>query len=100
MFIIRFKPADKGMLPYGYSEAESIGQDAGVEIAATRGVPFKVAVKSPAFIACVLFLCLVQITVCMNQLFPTYAVEVGLGAMTGGIMVSAASMFDIFLNLP
>ena len=98
VFIIRFKPADKGMLPYGYSEAESIGQDAGVEIAATRGVPFKVAVKSPAFIACVLFLCLVQITVCMNQLFPTYAVEVGLGAMTGGIMVSAASMFDIFLN--
>src|SRR5699024_8536531 len=70
----------------------------GAEVAATRGVPFRMAVKSPAFIACVLFLCFVQITVCMNQLFPTYAVEVGLGAMTGSIMVSSASLFDIFLN--
>lgn len=98
VFIIRFKPSDKGMLPYGYGEDESAEEGKGAEMAATRGVPFKVAVKSPAFIACILFLCLVQITVCMNQLFPTYAVEVGLGAMTGSIMVSSASMFDIFLN--
>lgn len=98
VFIVRFKPSDKGMLPYGYRESEDAAESREAEVAATRGVPFKAAVKSPAFIACILFLCLVQITVCMNQLFPTYAVEVGLGAMTGSIMVSAASLFDIFLN--
>lgn len=98
MFIIRFKPSDKGMLPYGYGEESDAAEEGGAEMAATRGVPFRVAVKSPAFIACILFLCFVQITVCMNQLFPTYAVEVGLGAMTGSIMVSSASLFDIFLN--
>ncbi|PNV64305.1 MFS transporter [Rubneribacter badeniensis] len=98
MFIIRFKPSDKGMLPYGYGEESDAAEEGGAEVAATRGVPFRMAVKSPAFIACVLFLCFVQITVCMNQLFPTYAVEVGLGAMTGSIMVSSASLFDIFLN--
>lgn len=98
VFIIRFKPSDKGMLPYGYGEESDAAEEGGAEVAATRGVPFRMAVKSPAFIACVLFLCFVQITVCMNQLFPTYAVEVGLGAMTGSIMVSSASLFDIFLN--
>lgn len=66
---------------------------------AESGVPFKVAVKSPAFIACVLFLCLVQLTVCMNQLFPTFAAEVGFDPIIGGYMVSAASFADIFLNI-
>ena len=34
----------------------------------------------------------------MNQLFPTYASEVGFSPMVGGFMVSAASLFDLFLN--
>ena len=34
----------------------------------------------------------------MNQLFPTYAAEVGFSPMVGGFMVSAASLFDLFLN--
>lgn len=96
--IVRYRPSDKGMYPYGYEAGDEAVSSAEIDIAATRGVPFSVAVKSPAFYCCVLFLCLVQTTVCMNQLFPTYATEVGLGAMTGGLMVSAASMFDIFLN--
>lgn len=97
IFIIRYKPSDKGMLPYGYEpqtgdDAQSLAPEA------VRGVPFKVAIKSPAFYACVGFLCLVQLTVCMNQLFPTYAIEAGFSPIIGGFMVSAASMFDIFLN--
>jgi cyanate permease len=97
LLIIRYKPADKGMLPYGYKQGiDDHAQDGAP--APMRGVPFKVAVKSPAFFACVGFLCLVQLTVCMNQLFPTYAVEVGFSPLIGGLMVSAASMFDIFLN--
>lgn len=99
IFVIRYRPADKGMLPYGYDANEATGTSAPATELADAGVPFKVAVKSPSFIACVLFLCLVQLTVCMNQLFPTFAVEVGFDPIIGGYMVSAASFADIFLNI-
>lgn len=97
LLVIRYKPADRGMLPYGYDP--SAAKEEPVAAVAESGVPFKVAVKSPAFIACVLFLCLVQLTVCMNQLFPTFAAEVGFDPIIGGYMVSAASFADIFLNI-
>lgn len=101
-FVIRFCPADKGMLPYGV-EIDSAGlaeSDASTDLDAedVSGIEFARAVKSPAFFFCVAFLCLVQLTCCMNQLFPTYAVEAGFDPLVGGLMVSAASLFDIFLN--
>lgn len=99
LFVIRYKPADRGMLPYGYDPNASERPSESAAAIAEAGVPFKVAVKSPAFIACVLFLCLVQLTVCMNQLFPTFAAEVGFDPIIGGYMVSAASFADIFLNI-
>lgn len=95
IFIIRYKPADKGLLPYGYEE---VAQETTASEEVVTGVPFAQAVKSPAFVFCVLFLCLVQLTCCMNQLFPTYAAEVGFSPMVGGFMVSAASLFDMVLN--
>lgn len=95
IFIIRYKPADKGLLPYGYEE---VPQEVAASEEVVAGVPFARAVKSPAFVFCVLFLCLVQLTCCMNQLFPTYAAEVGFSPIVGGFMVSAASLFDMFLN--
>ena len=95
IFIIRYKPADKGLLPYGYEE---VPQEITVSEEVVTGVPFARAVKSPSFVFCVLFLCLVQLTCCMNQLFPTYAAEVGFSPMVGGFMVSAASLFDMVLN--
>lgn len=94
-FIIRLKPSDKGMTPYGY---EGKNDAVSVEEAESEGVPFKVAIKSPSFILCCVFLALVQITACMNQLFPAYANAVGFSVVVGGLMVSAASLFDIFLN--
>lgn len=96
-FIIRFSPADKGLLPYGVDAAtshvdpEAVGETVG-------GMSFRSALRSPAFYLCVLFLCLVQLTCCMNQLFPTYASEVGFSPLVGGFMVSAASLFDIVFN--
>ncbi|MFR3091388.1 MAG: hypothetical protein ACLTMP_06325 [Eggerthella lenta] len=59
-------------------------------------MPFKVAVKSPV-IACVLFLPRADHRV-HEPAFPNICSGGRPGAMTGGIMVSAASMFDIFLN--
>ncbi|MFR3924123.1 MAG: MFS transporter [Collinsella sp.] len=73
-------------------------RDRGDDRDSTRGVSYARAIKSPAFFFCIGFLCLVQLTCCMNQLFPTYASEVGFSPMVGGFTVSAASLFDLFLN--
>lgn len=96
IFVIRYKPYDKGMLPYGYVEGEA--EEVVEQSAPVSGVSYARALKSPAFYLCIGFLCLVQLTCCMNQLFPTYATEVGFDPMVGGFMVSAASLFDMFLN--
>ena len=93
VLIIRYKPQDKGMLPYGYVEGETVTETEETTEDSTRGVSYARAIKSPAFFFCIGFLCLVQLTCCMNQLFPTYASEVGFSPM-----VSAASLFDLFLN--
>lgn len=98
IFIIRFCPADKGMLPYGYGEG-FVANEQAQPVVKVAGVSFKTALHSPAFWLCVAFLSLVQFSVCMNQLFPTFAAEVGFNPMIGGLMVSAASFADIFLNI-
>ena len=98
ILIIRYKPQDKGMLPYGYVEGETVAETEETTEDSARGVSYARAIKSPAFFFCIGFLCLVQLTCCMNQLFPTYAAEVGFSPMVGGFMVSAASLFDLFLN--
>ena len=98
ILIIRYKPQDKGMLPYGYVEGETVAETEETTEDSMRGVSYARAIKSPAFFFCIGFLCLVQLTCCMNQLFPTYASEVGFSPMVGGFMVSAASLFDLFLN--
>ena len=97
ILFLRYKPDDRGMLPYGYDANSQSGEI--TEVVPEPGVAFNVAVKSPAFILCVVFLSLVQLTVCMNQIFPTYAVEVGFDPLIGGYMVSTASFADIFLNI-
>lgn len=93
LFVIRLHPKDKGMLPYGYEESAG-GEDA----RDLEGVSFKVAVKSPAFIALVACMSLVVMTTVINQLFPTYGASVGFDPAIGGLMVSVAMMCDIAWN--
>lgn len=96
IFLIRFKPSDKGMKPYGYEEADSENENS--QALVESGVSFKKAVRSPAFFALVAALCLLQLTVVMNQLFPTYAEVSGFGPTVGALMVSGAMIFDMILN--
>lgn len=99
IFVIRFKPSDCNMLPYGEAgmgDSADSGSDTQEEV--LTGISLRDAVKTPSFILCVLLLCVAQLTCCMNQLFPTYASEVGFNPIVGSLMVSAASLSDIFLN--
>lgn len=87
------------MLPYGETASEtheSCSADEQEDV--LSGMALRDAAKTPSFILCVLLLCVAQLTCCMNQLFPTYASEVGFNPIVGSLMVSAASLSDIFLN--
>ena len=95
IFVIRYRPEDKGMLPYGYDPAE-VAEDG--TVAPAKGVSFKVAIKSvPFFMLCIVVM-MAMMTSNMNVVLPTYAEVVGLGALVGGLMVTCASVADIFLN--
>lgn len=95
MFVIRYKPSDKGMKPYGYEpNKHKKKQTAEVH----DDVSASSILKSPAFFIMALILCAVQLISVMNQVFPTYSTASGLGASTGGFMVSCAMVFDLFFN--
>lgn len=95
LFVIRYRPEDKGMLPYGY-DPEEVTDDG--KTATAKGVSFKTAIKSLPFIMCCLVVMMSMMTSNMNVVFPTYAEVVGLGAVVGGLMVTCASIADIALN--
>lgn len=96
IFLIRYRPEDKGMLPYGYDSEKAWAQESSPHTVA--GVPWKTAIRSIPFFLCVGLVMLCQLTSVMNQIFPTYAEVVGLGSLVGSLMVSAASICDIFIN--
>lgn len=103
LFIIRYQPSDKGMLAYGEEEVNEDKQEETVSVTEIEADPrdnltFKQTLMSPAFFIVVATLCVVQLTVVMNQLFPTYAETNGFGPTVGGLMVSSAMIFDMFLN--
>lgn len=95
LFVIRYRPEDKGMLPYGYDPA-AVTEDG--TAAPAKGVSFKTAVKSLPFFMCCLVVMMAMMTSNMNVVLPTYAEVVGLGAIVGGLMVTCASIADIALN--
>ena len=96
VFVIRYRPEDKGMLPYGFDPAVEAAEDGSA--APVKGVSFKVAIKSLPFFMCCLVVMMAMMTSNMNVVLPTYAEVVGLGAIVGGLMVTCASIADIFLN--
>lgn len=88
LFLIKFKPADKGMHPYGYEEAAC-----GASVAAgmdASGVAAKVAYKSipfwMLFLACGLF----AFMSCYAQALPTYMTSINMISIVG--LISTACM--------
>lgn len=95
-FVIRYRPEEKGLLPYGYEADAAPSSDEAASGA--PGVPARAAFRSAPFFLCIVIVMLCQATACMNAIFPAYAEIVGLGAVVGGLMVSAASLCDIAFN--
>lgn len=96
IFVIRYRPEDRGLLPYGLEAGST--DDGTVGPSSMTGVPAKTAFRSAPFFLCVDIVMLCTATGLMNAIFPTYAEVVGLGAVVGGLMVSSASLCDIVFN--
>lgn len=100
LFLIRFKPEDKGLLPYGADEANGSTEpalNAETEAAPTEGVASKVALKSVPFwilfIACGLF----SVLSGYSQALPAYAATAGLTSIVG--LIATMCMIGSFIGM-
>lgn len=89
-FLIKFTPEQAGTKAYGKKSV-----DQGEEV---KEVSNSVILHSSAFWIVTLLMCVLQFPSVANQMFPTYAGAAGFPATVGGFMVTAAMVFDIFLN--
>ncbi|MCR4869728.1 MAG: MFS transporter [Atopobiaceae bacterium] len=93
LFVVRSKPEDKGLLPYGADEvAECTSQQA--PAAAVEGVPAGIAMKTPAFFALAIFCGIITLNQTIYQFLASYATSFGdtipAIAAASGVVASAA----------
>ena len=72
LFVIRTKPEDKGLLPYGADEQDATTSKNAAEAPAT-GVPASVAMKTPAFFALAVFCGIITLNQTIYQFLASYA---------------------------
>lgn len=90
-FILRSRPSDKGLKPYGY-DASKEGQTTVTASVPLTGVSYTTAIKSPVFYIVALFAFAVAFVTNVNFYLPSYASSLGLAA-TIGATIASASMF-------
>lgn len=93
LFVVRSKPADKGLLPYGADELV-VDSESVAPVAAATGMPAAQAMKTPAFIALAAFCGLITLNQTIYQFLASYAssFESTLPAIAAasGVVASAA----------
>ncbi|MDF7638100.1 MFS transporter [Lactobacillus sp. ESL0791] len=94
LFGVDFSPEQEGRKPYGYGEVQEQAQ----EDEEVKQVSNNELFKSATFWLLLAIVILLQFPAVLNQMFPTYAATTGFNAAVGGFMVTAAMLFDIFLN--
>ncbi len=92
LFVVRFKPIDKGLLPYGAKESEKAQTAAAAGDTELSGVTARKALASPAFYLLVVFTAGATCLSAFNSSMPGYANSLGLSATLGGTAVSFVLM--------
>jgi MFS family permease len=96
----RFKPADMGLKPYGWSkEDEEALREQGSGPVVAPGVPFKHAIRSIPFVCMFLFCGLVAYYSGFNSSLPRFAISIGYTPMLGAYVLSAVMVGNIFDKL-
>lgn len=93
LFGINFTPAQEGRKPYGDNETAKKPSAEKVSTVSNHEL-----FKSATFWILLVIVILLQFPAVLNQMFPTYAVSAGFSGAVGGLMVTSAMIFDIFLN--
>lgn len=92
LFVIRSKPSDKGLLPYGAEEASS--EASSKEAVEVEGVPAAEAMRMPAFFALAIFCGIITLNQTIYQFLASYATSFAdtlpAIAAASGVVASAA----------
>ncbi len=92
LFVVRSKPEDKGLLPYGAGEIADAAEPKPAEV--TSGVPASVAMKTPAFYALAVFCGVITLNQTIYQFLASYATSFAdtlpTIAAASGVVASAA----------
>jgi hypothetical protein len=90
LFVIRFKPSDMGLKPYGYEEGQTV-KTAGP----LTGVSAMNALKSPAMYMVILLAGVVVLYCSMNTQIPGYATSVGLATTVGAFAMTVLNFANM-----
>ena len=92
LFVVRSKPEDKGLLPYGAGEVADAAEAKPTEV--TSGVPASGAMKTPAFYALAVFCGVITLNQTIYQFLASYATSFAdtlpTIAAASGVVASAA----------
>lgn len=91
LFVIRFKPSDMGLKPYGYEEGQAVETAA----APLTGVSAMNALKSPAMYLVILLAGVVVFYCSMNTQIPGYATSVGLATTVGAFAMTVLNFANM-----
>lgn len=92
LFGVSFSPEQENRQPYGTLHEEENTSET------VKPVSNHELFHSAAFWILLIMIVLLQFPAVLNQMFPTYAATSGFNGTVGGLMVTAAMLFDIFLN--
>ncbi|GAA0314279.1 MFS transporter [Oceanobacillus oncorhynchi subsp. oncorhynchi] len=93
IFVLRFKPEDKGYKPYGY--AETLEDQETFTKENEKGVPVKVAITSLAFFCVIIIASFSGLISGLNQLLTSYGNTVGLTTTAAATLVSASMISNL-----
>lgn len=94
LFLLRSKPSDVGLAPYGADDAAS-----GASTASLPGVPYRQALRTPQLWATAAAFLLLAGTVMITQHLAAYFVGIGFDAVAAGVFMSVISAGIIATNV-
>ncbi|HWQ74156.1 MAG TPA: MFS transporter [Syntrophomonas sp.] len=85
LFVVRYKPEEMGLKPYGYGEAPEVRKEV---VNDWEGVTSHVALRTVAFYCLFFFAGLVSLCAYLNPQLPGYATSLGFDPSVGAFMIS------------
>ncbi|HZK04849.1 MAG TPA: MFS transporter [Actinomycetaceae bacterium] len=99
LFLVRSKPSDVGLLPYGATRKAATAGVAEIDDVHVPGVPARAGLTSPQFFALILGIVLYGVVQAIQQHFAPMAAERGVTLAVAGSLLSLMALASVFTNL-